>query len=386
MNFFYAFILSLALFPALAFASEELDPALEVNDSLSSLENQLNQGPNTSAPSSQKFMDEEDMDFNDGKDSSAIPMIQKSNPNSVAPAPQPREMAGPAQFVEPEAPEGKNIRKGATLTDTLQAQDKEKLPNIPLPDVSGTWVDKLAGSVSLPHPGLGTPAAGGENMPQVGTPDENLRSLVDDTRGTGQRSNASVFDISGVMLRMTMVQAEKAMMIRGYKKISQQYDIPNFIRWRNEETCRNNGTIGYERVENCVVEIAKKNNHQYVALAKFSKFSTKEDIEIRLTSNFTNNKIFYISYKTGSGKVIGSGSKAAYLRNIKVFDFWKKVNQKYGNPDNKEDITWGLGTNKPYLRASTGYLLLEDPMLRELDYTRMSREDQRFMKTDLYSF
>ena len=55
-------------------------------------------------------------------------------------------------------------------------------------------------------------------------------------------------------------------------------------------------------------------------------------------------------------------------------------------PDNKDEVTWGLGMNKPYMKASTGFLVLEDPMLRELDYTRMSREDQRFMNTDLYSF
>ena len=84
--------------------------------------------------------------------------------------------------------------------------------------------------------------------------------------------------------------------------------------------------------------------------------------------------------------VTGNSPKAVYLRNIKVYDFWKKINQKYGNPDNKETITWGLGGNKPFLKAQTGYLLLEDPMLQELDYTRMSREDARYMNTDLYSF
>ena len=30
--------------------------------------------------------------------------------------------------------------------------------------------------------------------------------------------------------------------------------------------------------------------------------------------------------------------------------------------------------------------MLEDPMLRELDYTRMSREDAKFMNTNLYNF
>ena len=87
-----------------------------------------------------------------------------------------------------------------------------------------------------------------------------------------------------------------------------------------------------------------------------------------------------------AANITGNSPKAVYLRNIKIYDFWKKINQKYGKPDNKNDVTWGMGGNKPYLKAKTGWLLLEDPMFRELDYTRMSREDQRYMNTDLYSF
>ena len=75
-----------------------------------------------------------------------------------------------------------------------------------------------------------------------------------------------------------------------------------------------------------------------------------------------------------------------YLRDIKVYDFWRKINQKYGVPDNREDAIWGMGGNKPYMKAATGFLLLEDPMLKELDYTRMSREDQKYMNTNLYNF
>ena len=69
-----------------------------------------------------------------------------------------------------------------------------------------------------------------------------------------------------------------------------------------------------------------------------------------------------------------------------LYDFWKKINQKYGEPDNKEQVTWGLGENKPMMQASTGKLTLADPMLLELDYTRMSREDQKFMNTAVYTF
>ncbi len=328
----------------------------------------------TSAPAENgNFMSEEDMNFGSDNDvnfepSAAIsPSVQRNLQTPVAPPPSKVNV-------------GMDV-KGDTLTETLQQQDQQKLSGVKLPDVSGTWVDQLASSVPQ-----AIASKSQENAENGSDADETLNSLMDNSRGRGKRSNASVFDISGIMLRMNLAQAEKAMMVRGFKRVSQKMEIPNFIKWRNEETCRNNGVVGYERLMNCVVEIAKKNNYQYVETAKYAKYSTKEEVEIKLTSNFTGNKIYRIMYKSMSGKVVGSGAKAAYLRNIKVYDFWKKVNQKYGNPDNKEEVTWGLGMNKPYMKASTGFLVLEDPMLRELDYTRMSREDQRFMNTDLYSF
>lgn len=200
------------------------------------------------------------------------------------------------------------------------------------------------------------------------------------------RSNASVFDISGVMLRMNQKQVLDAMKKRSYQKTSEKLEIPNFIRWRFEESCRNQGVVGYERVGSCVIQMAKKNNYQYVQQMSFSNFHTKETMDIFFTSNFTGNKVYRVMYHTDAANIKGSGAKADYLRNIKIYDFWKKINQKYGVPDNQEQVLWGLGDNKPYLHAQTGKLVLDDPMLLELDYTRMSREDQRFMNTAVYTF
>ena len=211
-------------------------------------------------------------------------------------------------------------------------------------------------------------------------------SSTDNKNQVVKRSNASVFDISGIMLRMDKEQVLDAMQKRGYKKTSDHMEIPNFIRWRYEEQCRNQGIVGYERIGNCVILLAKKNNYQYVQKMNFSNFQTKESLEVYFTSNFTGNKVYRVMYSTQAANILGSGAKAEYLRNIKVFDFWKKINQKYGQPDNKEEITWGLGDKKPSLKAATGRLILDDPMLLELDYTRMSREDQKFMNTAVYTF
>ena len=253
----------------------------------------------------------------------------------------------------------------ASLTDFMQ-QDNQESGSEDGGNNNGTWIDNLVSKV----------AEKGSDV---------LYSRVEE-QNTPKRSNASVFDIAGVMLRMDKEQVFDALQKRGYKKISEHLEIPNFIRWRFEEQCRNQNVVGFERIANCVYLMAKNNNYQYVQQMKFSNFRTKENMEIEFTSNFTGNKVYRILYETEAANILGSGAKAEYLRNIKIYDFWKKINQKYGKPDNKEQIIWGLGDKKPSLRAKTGKLLLEDPMLLELDYTRMSREDKKFMNTAVYTF
>ena len=276
------------------------------------------------------------------------------------------------------------VGKDQTLTETLKQDNVPTQEVLPLPKVEGTWVENITSSNPL------SILKGDEDAADDSKEEISLENMVDRARNsasTGQgRSNASVFDISGIMLRMSLKQVDETMQNRGFRKIMQKYQIPNFIKWRNEEKCRNDGVVGYERVEVCVNERSKKAGHQYVQTAKYQKFDTKEDIEVTFTSNFTENKVYRIVYKSQAASIKGNSPKAVYMRNIKVYDFWKKINQKYGKPDNKDNVTWGMGGNKPYLKAKTGYLLLEDPMFRELDYTRMSREDQRYMNTDLYSF
>ena len=273
-----------------------------------------------------------------------------------------------------------SVSEDKTLTETLKSDTGAKKPSLPLAEVEDTWVGKLAETNPLSL----------LKNDEKGETSNTLEGLVEDARknadNANRRSNASVFDISGVMLRMSLKQVDRTMQNRGFRKILQRYQIPNFIKWRNEEYCRNSGVVGYERVEACITQKAKKDNHQYVQTTKYVKYDTKEEMVVTFSSNFTDNKVIKIVYKSQAASITGNSPKAVYLRNIKIYDFWKKINQKYGKPDDKENVTWGMGGDKPFLKASTGYLKLEDPMLRELDYTRMSREDQRYMNTDLYSF
>ena len=90
----------------------------------------------------------------------------------------------------------------------------------------------------------------------------------------------------------------------------QKYQIPNFIKWRNEEFCRNTGVVGYERIESCVTQKAKKESHQYVQTAKYAKYDTKEEMEVTFSSNFTDNKVIKIVYRSQAANVTGNSPKA----------------------------------------------------------------------------
>lgn len=284
--------------------------------------------------------------------------------------------------------EGVTIKADATLTDNIKNNSgKEDDAVIPMPSISETLSDKIA---DIEKEGSKQIKSAGETLSDmIRSKKSEPAAAAAATSGLAaiHRSNAAVFDISGAMLRMSPAQIDTALTGKGYKKTMQKLDIPNFIRWRNEEKCRAQGVVGYERLESCVAQMAKKDNHQFIERVFYAKYDTQEDMEIRFTSNFTQNKAYYITYKTSVlTNLRGNSQKEFYLRKIKIYDFWKRINQKYGVPDNKENIIWGLGGNKPYLQAGTGRLRLEDTALRDLDYARMSREDRKFMNTGVYNF
>lgn len=374
------------LFPAFCFASEEYDPLLYPEAAAAEADAAARPSSEGTLLASPKLLDEEDMNF-ENLDFDALDDKPQATPlpaaaSSTAAPPPPASSSLSAVSAETET--APVVDKNKTLTDNLQANAPSTEDSvIPLPKVEETWISKIK-----------SPLGKSDSSQTVSDEDKtnssskvNLENLVEKSKKTVRRSNASVFDISGAMLRMSFKQIDDILTRRGFRRTMQKMDIPNFIRWRNEDKCRASGVVGYERLENCVVQMARKNGYQYVERTSYSKFDTREEIEIYFTSTFTNNKAYRISYKSEAATAItGNSQKQIYLRNIKIYDFWKKINQKYGIPDNKDDVIWGLGGNKPYLQAGTGRLILEDPMLRELDYTRMSREDQKFMNTNLYSF
>lgn len=201
-----------------------------------------------------------------------------------------------------------------------------------------------------------------------------------------RRSNAAYLDISGVKLRMSPKEIETILTTQGYRRIMQEVRIPNFIKWRSEEICRINGIIGFERLKACAAGIARENGFEYVALEVYNRVSTKETMTILYTSSFTDNLAHHIVYKSEVPISDSKASPQVYINNLKIYDFWRRIDLRYGPPDNTSEVKWGLGGKKPYMQATTGNLELVDPVLKDLDSARMLNEDSRLANIPYYNF
>ncbi|MCM1324282.1 MAG: hypothetical protein NC218_08975 [Acetobacter sp.] len=211
--------------------------------------------------------------------------------------------------------------------------------------------------------------------------EDEIRKLI-----LSQRKNAAHFDISGVKLRMSPEEIDKTLTSQGYRRILQTMEIPNFIKWRSEELCRQNGVIGFERLNACATKVAVENGYNFIERATYNRYATKESIDVYFTSNFTGNLAHRIFYKSSIPLSDSKASNNVYINNLKIYDFWRRIDLKYGPPDNTSEIKWGLGGKKPYMKAKTGYLELADPLLKNLDTARMFNEDTRLSNTNYYTF
>lgn len=201
-----------------------------------------------------------------------------------------------------------------------------------------------------------------------------------------KRSNAANFDIAGIKLRMKPSEVEDILTKQGFRRLTQDFSIPNFIKWRGEELCRIHGIVGFERLKACAREIAVVNGFEYVSLERYNRQATRETLEIHYTSTFSDNLSHYIIYTSNVPISTSKASQNVYINNLKIYDFWRRIDMRYGQPDNASEVKWGLGGKKPYLQASTGKLELVDPLLRDLDISRMLNEDSRLSNVPYYSF
>ena len=272
-------------------------------------------------------------------------------------------------LMEEKKEEGKTSKDDSSISDTSFSEELDKSKK----NESETWLSSLLS---------GRKKAGDVGIDR--DTDEDKKRIEKVKRNI--RSNAANFDISKVRLRMKPSQINKILENQGFRRITQTFAIPNFIRWRSEELCRLNGIIGFERLNACATNVSKENGYQYIDKEIYNRYNTKESITIYYTSTFTDNVAHHIFYKSYLPLSESRASNRVYINNLKIYDFWRRVNFKYGEPDIKSEVKWGLGGKKPYLKATTGTLELADPLLETLDSKRMFNEDTRLSNIQYYNF
>lgn len=262
-------------------------------------------------------------------------------------------------------------KEAKTFSETLENPDENKTQNS---SESETWLKSLLSS-------------GTEKILKATDPKEAAaeKKRLEEVL-LRRRSNAANLDISGVKLRMSPKEIEDILTRQGYKKVLQTFEIPNFIKWRSEELCRQGGVIGFERLNACATQVSEENGYRFVEHETYTRSYSKETINVFYTSTFTDNLAHRIYYVSNIPLSFSKASKNVYINNLKVYDFWQRIDLRYGEPDNKSEIKWGLGGKKPYLRAETGKLELVDPLLKNMDMARMLNEDSRFANMPYYTF
>ena len=192
------------LMPTLCWSSEEYDPLLypdmeeenlsPVSPSASSNDQRLLSFPKVMADEDLNF---ENMDFDSLEEESASSVTQEASASSA------KELK--EETLQNSGSMEAKVDKNKSLTDNLEAKSETKEANqdsiVSVPKVEETWLSKI----KEPLMGEKSDSASSTTSATQGTTEGkvNLSSLVESSKRTVKRSNASVFDISGAMLRMS---------------------------------------------------------------------------------------------------------------------------------------------------------------------------------------
>lgn len=201
-------------------------------------------------------------------------------------------------------------------------------------------------------------------------------------------SNAAIFDVAGIMLKMKPHQVREIMHKRGFQMLKAEEEIPNFLEWKYDEWCRKRGMVGYDKISNCILAKAEKDEKRYIYKMSFNKYETRESLDVYFTSPYTKNRAFKAEYNSAGDPSLGSSPKSLYQRHDRLRNFWVRVYKKYGQPDDETEdgMIWTKGYEEPLLLARHGYLLLEDPNLPYADQQAMIRVDKKMLNGSLFSF
>ena len=183
--------------------------------------------------------------------------------------------------------------------------------------------------------------------------------------------NAIQFDIAGVLLRMSYRQVQAVLRKNGYTVEKEEIHIPKILKWNYDYECREQGTVGFEAIQDCIESKAVENGLYYTQALKLKNFTTGEKIDVYFTTPLTQNVVYKIDYKSAPAQKnhAETTERTQYQKERELLGFWERTYIKYGQPS--EQVAgkqiWRYGENAPYLEAGQGQLVLHNEVLEAQD-------------------
>lgn len=202
----------------------------------------------------------------------------------------------------------------------------------------------------------------------------------------------SDMDISGAMLGMTFQDVQTLFfktktLYTPRKKNSIIYTLANDWRYNLDYECRQQKVVIPEKLEKCILSLARSRGILYPSELHLERTSTGETIDIYFTSFATDNVVWKIVYKNDVNELEGAQEKFANQREKKILAFWENVLEKYGAPNSGDDL-WISSDNSfdPMMTAYYGILELSDLGLAGRDAAINVKESKERFVPKRYSF
>jgi hypothetical protein len=199
-------------------------------------------------------------------------------------------------------------------------------------------------------------------------------------------------DISGAMLGMPFEDIQTLFfktktLYTPRKNNSIIYTIANDWRYNLDYECRQQGVIMPNKLEKCILSLARSRGLLYPSELHLTRPSTGETIDIYFTSNATDNVVWKIVYKNDVNEVEGADPKFENQREKKILAFWENVLEKYAAPNSDGD-KWISSDNSfdPMMTAYFGRLELTDLGLAGRDAALNVKQSKENFRPKPYSF
>lgn len=359
---------------------DEGDFDSELPEVRKAVEDQTEAAPSPSAPAS-------------GTSLPALPRPQPASSGFARPAAAP-SLPPPATFPAGAPAGGTPAPAPASGSVPSAAPVPQTIP----PSTEAGLLSRLssAEAPSLPDLGRGESSSLpslGNRRPRKKEEEEHLSIFERRRRRAGNyQTDASKFDIAGVMLRMSPEEVMEVASANGFALKFKNTKIPPFLQWKYKLECHKKNMIRFADVKHCIQETAQERKEEYVEKLVFEKPEYKETLTVDFTSMFADNGAYRIRYVNKGNHSWGDTYEGMFLKRKRRQDFWRAVIQKYGQPDDENAMIWSNREEGASLEADLtltfldASLVLEDLSMTDTDSENMRAQDIKDGALNQFSF